>query len=107
MKNEQYNRRAFLTKSAKLMGVAGVLLAGGSLISCEESMYKSYVVDKSKCTSCNRCNYVCRYGAVSLVQVYNTEGTEIISSSAYVDQKLCYKCGKCIDVCPEKAISFI
>ena len=47
-------------------------------------------VDQALCTSCGKCEEVCRFGA--------------ITSAGVVDELACEGCGACVLVCPQKAV---
>ena len=51
-------------------------------------------VDSDKCNSCERCEDVCSWEAVKLV-----------NQKAVVDESLCEGCGLCKEICPTDAIS--
>lgn len=52
---------------------------------------KGYKIDKNKCTSCGKCQELCRYDA--------------ISSDFVIDPIACDGCGACFHVCPVGAVS--
>ncbi|MFW6099534.1 MAG: FAD-dependent oxidoreductase, partial [Thermodesulfobacteriota bacterium] len=56
-------------------------------------------VDESLCRGCGKCEEVCPFGAVSLVE---REGSKEV---AYVQAALCKGCGMCAVVCPTGAAS--
>ncbi len=70
------------------------LILKPQIISREEfkSGYKA-VIDSTKCSKCNLCQEICRYGAV------------IVESGNYTVNKMeCEGCSYCYHVCPEKAV---
>jgi len=53
-----------------------------------------------KCTSCGRCEEVCRFGAAQ-------QNTELLTGEAFsIDPVSCEGCGVCVWNCPEEAIAF-
>jgi len=54
------------------------------------------VVDESKCNSCGKCQEVCVYNAIA-----------IVNGKVLIFPELCHGCGSCSYFCPEKAIKEI
>jgi MinD superfamily P-loop ATPase len=52
------------------------------------------VVDESRCTGCGKCEQVCEFNAVIVIQ-----------KKVMIFPELCHGCGACEYFCPEKAIS--
>jgi len=50
-------------------------------------------VDKKKCTFCGRCQEVCAYNAIA-----------VVNKEVLIFPELCHGCGSCSYFCPEKAI---
>jgi NAD-dependent dihydropyrimidine dehydrogenase PreA subunit len=50
-------------------------------------------VDPDRCIACGKCEEVCPYGAV-----------EVIDGNAVIDPVLCHFCFRCVEICPEGAI---
>ena len=57
------------------------------------------VINRSECTSCNKCYELCRFGAI---EVSGEEEKRTYSVSSL----LCEGCGVCYDHCPSRAIEF-
>ncbi len=51
------------------------------------------IVDKEKCTACNRCIEVCPVDAI-----------KIMDEKAVINDE-CIECGACVNECPNEAIS--
>jgi len=51
------------------------------------------VVDQELCIGCGKCEEVCPYGAI-----------EVIDGNAVIDPNLCHLCMRCVEECPKGAI---
>lgn len=81
-----------MKRSARLLALLlpMALLAG----SCDGPADNTQlIVNAEDCTGCARCEEVCPYGAV-----------EVIDGDAVIDPALCHFCYRCVEACPEGAI---
>jgi MinD superfamily P-loop ATPase len=51
-------------------------------------------VDENRCTYCGKCNEICQFKAIS-----------VVNKTILVFAELCHSCGGCMKVCPEAAIT--
>ncbi|MBD3370078.1 4Fe-4S dicluster domain-containing protein [Candidatus Fermentibacteria bacterium] len=51
------------------------------------------MVDGDLCYGCGRCEEVCPYGAI-----------EVVDGDAVIDPTLCHLCYRCVEECPKGAI---
>ncbi len=73
---------------------AALVLAVLALCSCEGPAGDTQlVVDSELCVGCGRCEEVCPYGAV-----------EVVEGDAVIDPALCHLCLRCVEECPKGAI---
>jgi formate hydrogenlyase subunit 6/NADH:ubiquinone oxidoreductase subunit I len=80
-----------MTRYASLILAACAALA---LFACQGPADNTQLtVDPERCIGCGRCEEVCPYGAV-----------EVIDGNAVIDPALCHFCFQCVEVCPEGAI---
>ena len=67
------------------------------------------VDDKTKCVSCQLCEFVCTPRAIRITPpgdrgVVDREGSEKMPEEFEIDMLRCIYCGYCQEVCPEEAI---
>jgi MinD superfamily P-loop ATPase len=56
-----------------------------------------------KCSSCGKCQELCRFNAIHL----NGEGNDVVDKTFTVDPIACEGCKVCVEFCPVNAIEFI
>ena len=79
-----------MMRFASLSVVIGLLV----LAACEgPAETTQLVVDPDQCIACGKCEEVCPYGAI-----------EVIDGNAVIDPNLCHFCYRCVEICPEGAI---
>lgn len=75
-----------------------------SLLSIE-CFFKDLIVNPDKCNGCGRCEEVCAFNAIDLVDAErNYEDVSLPIKKAVINSALCKGCGKCSSVCRLKAI---
>ncbi|KKN41576.1 hypothetical protein LCGC14_0722000 [marine sediment metagenome] len=75
-----------------------------SLLSIE-CFFKDLIVNPEKCNGCGRCEEVCAFNAIDLVDMQRTyEDVNLPIKKAVINPALCKGCGKCSSVCRLKAI---
>lgn len=71
------------------------LVMKGELLGAEAMLISNKaIVDQDKCTKCNKCLELCRFGAI-----------EKSKGSYHVIERKCEGCGLCVELCPAKAIT--
>jgi heterodisulfide reductase subunit A-like polyferredoxin len=78
-----------MTRYASALLLTALLAAGCSSPAGDTQLY----VDDELCIGCARCEEVCLYGAV-----------EVIDGNAVIDPALCHLCMRCVEECPKGAI---
>ena len=75
-----------------------------SLLSIE-CFFKDLIVNTEKCNGCGRCEEVCGFNAIDLVDTQKSfEDVSLPIKKAVINSALCKGCGKCSSVCRLKAI---
>ncbi len=75
-----------------------------SLLSIE-CFFKDLIVNTEKCNGCGRCEEVCAFNAIDLIDMQRTyEDINLPIKKAVINSALCKGCGKCATVCRLKAI---
>ena len=63
-------------------------------------------VSSEKCIGCGRCEEVCPYNAIELIEaIKEFEDIKITIKKSYINSALCKGCGTCAATCPINAIS--
>ncbi len=63
-------------------------------------------VSSEKCIGCGRCEEVCPYNAIELIDtIKEYEDVKITLKKSYINSALCKGCGTCAATCPVNAIS--
>lgn len=71
-----------------------------------EQLYGIYETNIEKCIGCGRCEKVCPYRAITLVEFSKEfEDVSLPIRKSQIDSKLCKGCGLCAAECPNSAIS--
>jgi anaerobic carbon-monoxide dehydrogenase iron sulfur subunit len=68
-------------------------------------MFKSFIVDPSKCTGCHRCELWCSFKNHNVINPFLSRIKIICKRNPPMDLPVvCSQCGICISACPVKAI---
>ena len=86
------DRKEFITKSAGLLILGGISLAG--IAAKQEETKKKYRVVTQRCDGCGHCYKACRDQAL----------TPTNDRKAVIDQQKCKGCGDCVRFCRHMAI---
>ncbi len=71
-----------------------------------EQLYGIYEINLEKCIGCGRCEKVCPFNAIILIEFTKEfEDVSLPIKKSQIDSKLCKGCGKCAATCPNSAIS--
>lgn len=69
------------------------LFLEGEIVSCEDVVLATPVVDAAACTACGVCGQACQFG-----------GIIVLPAGAHVFANLCHACGACVRLCPAGAL---
>ncbi len=70
-----------------------------------ECFFKDMKVNIEKCNGCGRCEEVCQFKAISLIDLKQEfEDVSVPAKKAYINPAICKGCGRCAATCRLKAI---